>query len=62
MTHLPSPLPQVIGVDQILVLHEGRVAERGRHTELIGKKGHYYDMWQAQLEAASDAEAGANAP
>lgn len=47
-------LSTVVGVDQILVLDQGKVVERGVHSVLMEKKGHYYDMWQAQLEAATD--------
>lgn len=35
-------------VDRILVFHEGRIIEDGSHQELMEKKGHYYDMYQAQ--------------
>lgn len=37
---------------QILVMHEGTVAEIGSHEELLKKKGRYYEMYQLQqLEA-----------
>lgn len=34
--------------DMILVIHEGEVAERGTHEELLKKQGLYYKMHQAQ--------------
>jgi ATP-binding cassette, subfamily B, vacuolar membrane transporter HMT1/ACLQ len=37
--------------DQILVLHEGTVAERGTHVELRAKLGRYERMWTKQSEA-----------
>ena len=34
--------------DQILVIEQGRIAERGTHDELIEKKGRYYDLYTYQ--------------
>ena len=34
--------------DQILVIEEGHVVERGTHTELIAKKGRYFDLFTYQ--------------
>jgi ATP-binding cassette, subfamily B, bacterial len=34
--------------DQILVLKEGRVAERGRHQDLLSKKGEYAELYRLQ--------------
>lgn len=42
--------------DQILVLHEGKVAERGSHAELLAMKGRYAGMWKKQVRAQRAAE------
>lgn len=42
-------LSTVIHADEILVLKEGEIVERGRHEELITRAGVYHDMWEAQL-------------
>jgi len=34
--------------DQILVIEEGRIAEQGKHDELIAKKGRYYKLFTYQ--------------
>ena len=34
--------------DQILVIEDGNIVERGKHTELIAKKGRYYDLYTYQ--------------
>ncbi|HEY5690299.1 MAG TPA: ATP-binding cassette domain-containing protein, partial [Cyclobacteriaceae bacterium] len=34
--------------DQILVIEHGQIAERGKHDELIEKKGRYYELYTYQ--------------
>jgi subfamily B ATP-binding cassette protein MsbA len=34
--------------DQILVIEKGQIAERGKHQELLDKKGRYYDLFTYQ--------------
>ncbi|XP_068102109.1 ATP-binding cassette sub-family B member 6 [Hyperolius riggenbachi] len=52
-------LSTVISADQILVLKEGQITERGRHEELLSKGGVYAGMWQKQQssnETSSDSD------
>jgi len=43
-------LSTIIHADEILVLKDGEIVERGKHEELISYDGIYHAMWQAQLE------------
>ncbi|HEX8839711.1 MAG TPA: ATP-binding cassette domain-containing protein, partial [Sphingomicrobium sp.] len=42
-------LSTVVDADQIVVLDQGRVAERGTHDELLDKGGLYAELWQRQV-------------
>ena len=49
-------LSTVIGADEIIVLKDGRIAERGTHEALLREKGLYADMWARQREATEAEE------
>jgi len=54
-------LSTVVDADQIVVLDEGRVAERGTHAQLLRKNGLYADMWARQQSEREEEEAQAAA-
>jgi ATP-binding cassette subfamily B protein len=54
-------LSTVVEADEIIVLDEGRIAEKGTHAELIAKDALYAEMWRRQSEAVAAAEAAAQA-
>jgi ATP-binding cassette subfamily B protein len=43
-------LSTVMNADQILVMDEGKIVERGKHAELLSADGYYAKMWQLQQE------------
>jgi ABC-type transport system involved in Fe-S cluster assembly fused permease/ATPase subunit len=49
-------LSTITHADQILVLHKGKVQERGTHEELLERNGHYAAMWKKQIRAQRAAE------
>jgi ATP-binding cassette subfamily B protein len=54
-------LSTVVDADEIIVLRDGQVAERGSHAALISADGLYAEMWRRQSEAVAAAEAAAAA-
>ena len=41
-------LSTIQGADQIIVLEDGKIAEIGRHDELVAKRGLYFELFQRQ--------------
>ncbi|ENN74715.1 hypothetical protein YQE_08706, partial [Dendroctonus ponderosae] len=50
-------LSTIIHVDEILVLKDGEIVERGKHEHLIGQEGVYANMWKQQLENRDNSSA-----
>lgn len=46
-------LSTIKNADQILVIDEGKIMQRGTHQELIDKQGAYQDFWQRRTKASS---------
>ena len=46
-------LSTVKNADQIIVLENGRIVEKGKHKKLVKKKGKYYELVKNQLELGS---------
>jgi ATP-binding cassette, subfamily B, bacterial IrtA/YbtP len=45
-------LSTIVHADEIVVLSEGTVSERGSHAQLLAMKGHYAALWFAQQSGA----------
>ena len=44
-------LSTIVSADEIIVLDQGRIAERGTHAQLLASGGLYASMWNRQREA-----------
>jgi ATP-binding cassette subfamily B protein len=42
-------LSTVVDADEIIVLREGQIIEKGDHTTLYKREGYYYHMWKRQM-------------
>jgi ATP-binding cassette, subfamily B, heavy metal transporter len=49
-------LSTIIGADEIIVLDQGRIVERGSHHQLLARNGLYASMWNRQREAEAARE------
>jgi len=49
-------LSTIRSADQILVLMGGHIVERGRHDELLDRRGAYYDLYMSQFKKQEEVE------
>ena len=43
--------------DKIVVMHEGRIVEQGKHAELLAKGGRYADLYRMQFHEQQEQQA-----
>ncbi len=55
-------LSTIVDADEIIVLGEGRIVERGSHAELLRRDGVYAAMWRRQQHAEHEDEADDASP
>ena len=52
-------LSTIVNADMILVLDDGQIIERGRHNELMDRRGFYYNLYMSQFKKQEEVlEAG----
>ena len=47
-------LSTIMNADEIIVMDQGRIVERGTHIELLARRGAYARMWALQQQEAQD--------
>lgn len=50
-------LSTIRSADEVLVLDQGRIVERGRHEELLAQKGFYYQLYMSQFRRQAEIDA-----
>ena len=53
-------LSTILAADEILVLKEGRIVEKGQHAELVRAGGVYTELYETQFKKALEAESAQN--
>jgi len=43
-------LRTIVSADRIVVIHDGRIVEQGKHQELLDKKGMYYELYKTGFQ------------
>jgi ATP-binding cassette subfamily B multidrug efflux pump len=49
-------LSTIRDADQVVFIQDGRIAERGTHSELLAEQGLYYDLYTSQFRPEEEAE------
>ncbi len=49
-------LSTILNADQVLMLQDGQIVERGTHTELLARKGAYYDLYMSQFRREEESQ------
>ena len=53
-------LSTIRNADELIVLDRGRIVERGKHDDLLARKGFYYDLYMSQFWRAEPSETAAD--
>jgi ATP-binding cassette subfamily B multidrug efflux pump len=48
-------LSTIRNADQVLVIEDGQIVERGKHADLLASQGAYYEMYMRQFVSTAEA-------
>jgi ABC-type multidrug transport system fused ATPase/permease subunit len=43
-------LSTITNADRIVVIHDGRIIEQGKHNDLLAKQGMYYELYKTGFQ------------
>jgi ABC-type multidrug transport system fused ATPase/permease subunit len=47
-----------VDADEVVVLDQGRIVERGSHVELLARRGFYFNLYAMQFRARDEERDG----
>jgi len=53
-------LSTIRNADQVLVMRDGKIVERGKHDELLARRGAFYELYMSQFRGDDTVEAAGN--
>jgi len=50
LIYISHNLPEILNMDRVIVIEDGRIVEEGKPDDLIKKRGKFYDLFKNQIE------------
>jgi len=50
LIYISHNLSEMLNMDRIIVIEDGKIVEEGKPEELINKKGKFYELFKNQIE------------
>jgi len=56
LIYISHNLSEILNMDRVIVIEDGRIVEEGKPDELINKKGKFYELFRNQIENMNNIE------
>jgi len=56
LIYISHNLPEILNMDRVIVIEDGRIVEEGKPDDLIKKRGKFYDLFKNQIENMDNIE------